>query len=200
MTDDLNTHPAATTTEAPASPGAEGTSAQTTTQTADLDSLLNQFTTETTATPAASPASPTQPKAEPAAVDVEARKELAALKFEREFKPVLEQVRGDIPKDVLSDEELTDLIDGRAKRDPRLQNAWNNRAANPKAWSGVQKALSAEIAKKFSKLPDPNATEDREAVTAAVRGASPKAPAEKAPNYGAMTNAEFQAEKARLGL
>lgn len=196
MTDVVNTQTAAQPTEAPASPGAEVTGAQVDTA-ADLDSLLSSFDTETQK-PATAPEP--KPAAQSTVVDLEARKELAALKFEREFKPVLAAVRGDIPAEVLSDEELTDLIDGRAKRDTRLQNAWNNRANNPKAWSGVQKALSAEIAKKFSKLPDPDATEDRAAVTAAVRGASQAAPREAAPNYGAMTDAEFQKEKARLGL
>lgn len=196
MTDEVTTQTAAQTTEATARPVVEATGAQVT-ETADLDSLLSSFDTETKASP---PAPEPKPAAPTAVVDLEARKELAALKFEKEFKPVLAAVRGDIPAEVLSDEELTDLIDGRAKRDTRLQNAWNNRASNPKAWSGIQKALSAEIAKKFSKLPDPDATEDRAAVTAAVRGASHKAPAEQAPNYGAMTDAEFQKEKARLGF
>jgi hypothetical protein len=49
-------------------------------------------------------------------------------------------------------------------------------------------------------FPDKDATEDRMAVSAAVRGTSTTAPAETPPNYGAMTDAEFEAEKKRIGL
>jgi hypothetical protein len=51
-------------------------------------------------------------------------------------------------------------------------------------------AERADVAK-FSKLPDKAATEDRAAVTAAVRGASTKAPEGKAPSYGKMSDAEY---------
>lgn len=156
----------------------------------DLDGLLSEFTEQTKPT--------TQPQTEPQkpaptqVVDVEARKELAELKFEKEWKPVLTRIRGDIPSDVISDEELTDLMNGRAARDPRLKNAWENRASNPAAWGKLEKALNGEISKKFQKLPDPNTTEDVEAVTAAVRGASNKAPPAQAPKFGSMSNAEYR--------
>ena len=189
MTDELNTQSAAQTTEAPAQPVAEGTGAQTT---ADLDSLLAEFT-EKTAKPAPVP-EPT-----PAAIppDVAKRVELlertvAERDFKDQLKPVLERIRGDIPSEVLADDEIQDLVDGRARRDPRLQQAWLNRASNPQAWNKIEKALNQELSKKFSKLPDANATEDRDAVTAAVRGASSKAPEGKAPNLSRMTDSELR--------
>lgn len=195
---DATTQPAALTTEAPALPAAEATGAQTT-QPADLDSILSEFDVKT----APAPEQP-KPVAE-VAPDVARRvehleKTLAERDFKEAITPVLDRIRGEIPKDVLANEEIQDLIDGRARRDVRLQQAWLNRASNPAAWTKLEKALGQELSKKFSKLPDPDATEDRAAVTAAVRGASQKAPAETAPNYGAMNDAEFQKEKARLGL
>lgn len=193
---DATTQSAAQPTEVPAQPAAEVTGAQPT-QPADLDSILAEF--DQSAKPA--PAPETKPATAPTpVVDNEARQELAALKFQLEIKPVLERIRGDIPKDRFTDDEVQDLIDGRARRDPRLQQAWLNRASNPAAWNKIEKALGQEMSKKFTKLPDPDATEDRAAVTAAVRGASQKAPAESAPNYGAMNDAEFAKAKASLGL
>jgi len=47
---------------------------------------------------------------------------------------------------------------------------------------------------------DPDATEDRAAVTAAVKGASAKAPEEKPPNLGKMTQGEFEEYKRSIGL
>lgn len=199
MTDEVNTQSAAQTTEVPAQPAAEATGAQAT-QTADLDTILSEFRTATETAPV-----PEQKPVAEVAPDVVARvRQLETTLAERDFKeaitPVIKRIRGDIPEDVLADDEVQDLVDGRAKRDPRLQQAWLNRASNPGAWSKIEKALNQELAKKFSKLPDPDATEDRAAVTAAVRGASQKAPAETPPNYGAMTDAEFAQAKARLGL
>ena len=49
-------------------------------------------------------------------------------------------------------------------------------------------------------MPDPETTADVAAVAAAVRGASSMAPEEKAPNYGAMNDAEFKRELAKFGL
>lgn len=199
MTDEVNTQAAVTTTETPATPAVEGTNAQA--PAADLESILAEFDQGTKAAPQPAPQQPAQAVPPDALKRIELlEKTLAEKDSQDALKPVIEAIRGELPKDVLSNEEVLDLIDGRAKRDPRIQRAWMDRANNPGAWSKIQKGLAKELSKKFSKLPDPNATEDREAVTAAVRGASGKAPEEKAPNYGAMTQAEFNAEKARLGL
>jgi hypothetical protein len=155
----------------------------------DLSELLNEFTQST--------APVTQPQPEPqktteTAVDVEARKELASLRFDRDIKPVIATVRGDIPKEVFDDFEVQGWLDAKARKDPRLQKAWDNRESNPAAWGKVEKALSAEFAKKFQKLPDPNVTEDVAAVTAAVRGASKQAPPAQQPNLGKLSRAEFR--------
>lgn len=198
MTDDVNTQTAAQTTEVPAKPAAEATGAQPV-QAADLDSILSEFDQSTKPAPAPEPA-----KAEVAPDVVRELAQLRTKLEEREFKeaitPVIERVRGDVPKDVYSDEEIQDWMDGRARRDPRLAQVWLQRTTNPGAWNKVEKVFKQDLAKKFSKLPDPDATEDRAAVTAAVRGASQKAPAETTPHYGAMTDAQLNQELAKLGL
>ena len=188
-----NTQAVATETKAAPAATAEGTSAQDTTP--SLDSLLQEF--ETTAKPAPAPvATPAPDNSEVA----ELRREFAALKFEREIEPILKGVRGDIPTEVISDAEFIDLLDGRAKRDPALRNAYADRQANPRKWAQIQKALNAEYTKKFQPRVDAAATEDKAAVVHAMRGTSTKVPEEKAPNYGAMNDAEFAKELSKHGL
>jgi len=171
-------------TETVAQPAAEVTTAQD--NGSDLSALLNEFTEGTKPSPQPEPQKPATTEV----VDTEARRELAALKFERDIKPVIKTVRGDVPEEVFDDDEIQGWLDSRARKDPRLQKAWDNRASNPAAWNKVEKALSAEFARKFQKSPDPHATEDVAAVTAAVRGASTTPPPDKPINFAAMTNSE----------
>lgn len=190
---DTDTQSVATDTEAQAKPDAEATSAQDTTP--SLDSLLNEFETQAKPQPAPAPA-----KAAPDPVVAELQRDIASMKFEREIEPVLKNIRGEIPQDVLSDREFLALIDDRAKHDPRIQNAYWNRASNPSVWAKIEKGLNAEYSKKFQPRVDAAATEDRNAVAAAVRGTSTKASEEKQPDYGSMSQAEFARELAKHGV
>lgn len=178
----------------------EAVAADTSARTDDLDSLLGQFEAETRTQPEQKPA------AAPPTDDVAKRVEqlertLAETRFKSEFQPILKRIRGDIPETVLTDEEITDLLDGRAKRNAQLQTAYLNRSHNPAGWAKVEKALNSELAKKFSRLPDPDATAERDAVAAAVRSASTKAPPDKPPNLGGLSNAEYnQKVKEQFGF
>lgn len=179
-----------------AKPGTEATDAR---KPDDLDTLLAEF--EKTAS--SSPASKPETKPETAQVAPDVAKRLEALERERaddrvqrDLAPVIAKIKEGLPApDLLDDQEIIDLLDGRAKRDPRLAAAWANRHTNPKAWDGVVTALSRELSGKFKKLPDKAATEDRDAVAAAVRGASTTTPPPaKAPDYSKMGNAEYAAQ------
>src|SRR5690348_14661265 len=116
-----NTQAVATEADAQVTPAQEATSAQNTAP--NLDDLLNEFDVTTAKPQTAQPAKPTT--TDP--VVAELQREVASMKFEREIKPILARVRGDIPDSVLDDEELTALLDARAKKDPRVQNAYLNR-------------------------------------------------------------------------
>ena len=135
---DSNTQPVANPAETAAQPAAEAQGAQT----VDMDSLLNEFDTATkAATPEPQPR--TVANSKPSVEDLAARlaafeRDKADSDFQKAFEPVLRNVRGEIPEQVISNAELTDLIDGKAKRDPRLQQAWLNRAQNPQAWSKIE--------------------------------------------------------------
>lgn len=173
---------------------AEPTAPVTDARAEDLDTLLSQFEKDTKP-PQPNPL-PEPPKVAVPQVDpqefAQFKTEFARMQLEKELAPVRDRIRGDIPKEVFSDDELTDLLNGRAARDQRLRSAWENRSVSPNAWSKIEKALSAELSAKFKKLPDPQATEDVAAVTAAVRGASQRPPADKAPNFASMSNGEYR--------
>lgn len=114
--------------------------------------------------------------------------------FEVDMKETVKAVRGDLSADVASDRLVRAWIDGMAEENPRLANAWVNRKKDPKAFNRIVEGLAREFAKEFSKRPDPNVTEDRESVSAAVRGASTKTPEDKPKNYGSMSDNDFAAE------
>lgn len=176
-------------TDGQAKPGTEGTDAR---KADDLDTLLAEFAAGTKSASKPETKTATTTASEDVGKRVETlEKRLAEREFQTELQPILKRIRGDISPEVLDDSELADLLDGRAKRDPRLADAWMNRHQNPKAWAKVEEAIGREISGKFAKLPDKAATEDRAAVTAAVRGASQKAPEGKAPDYSKMSDGEF---------
>jgi hypothetical protein len=186
---------------AAAKPAAEATSARVETAD-DLDSLLKEFDTTEKA------AEPTKPEQNAGAADDQTQREpqngrLAAIEqrlFKQDMQATIKNVRGDLPSEVFDDDLVGAWIDAEARKDPRLATAWVNRDSNPKQFQKVVEQLGRNFSKKYGKLPDANATEDRAAVTAAVRGASTKAPEGKAPDYSRMSDAELRAEKEKLGM
>lgn len=160
-----------------------------------LDELLAEFSQSTD-----KPAKSSTPEQKPTNAD-DLVKRLTALEEERaqtqlrkELDPVIRKVKGDTP---MKEEWIEDILNGSASRNPKLANAWMNRHQNPAAWDKVVTAIGKDIAGVFSNAVDKQATEDREAVTAAVRGASTKAPEERPPEYGSMSNNEFADDVAK---
>jgi hypothetical protein len=89
---------------------------------------------------------------------------------------------------------------GRITRRP---NAWRHRRDSQAAHENFNRLVTGTVRrmeKEARAIPiyDRDATHDREAVTAAVRGASKQAPEAKPPDYSRMSPAEFAAEKDRL--
>lgn len=197
MSEEATTQPVVDDTKAPAQPGAAENNAPE--KTDDLDTLLDQFKPAETRAPDTPKPEQTGAEHDQKAASSEvlqARDEIRRDRFERDMKATIDDVRGDLPFD---DDFMRAWIDSRAAKDSRLADAWVNRASNPAAFKKVVSALGREFAK-YGKVPDKNATDDREAVTAAVRGASTKAPEGKAPDYSRMSDAELAKEKERLGM
>lgn len=114
------------------------------------------------------------------------------LTFRRDMDDTIKKVRGDLPAEIFDDKIVEAWMDAQARDDPRLAKAWSERHANPKQFQKVVDTLGRSFVKKYGKFPDRAATEDREAVTAAVRGASTKAPEGKAPDFKQMSDAEYR--------
>lgn len=204
MSEDV-TQTATETTDAGATPPAGAAGAQET-KTDDLDALLEQYRKETGSpgTPNAAPAAATPP-----AADTVPRAEFDALRAEitsqrqREEQAMLAQgvrAAGNIP-DSIEDELIVGLADGMARKDPALARAWMASASDPKARATLIKKVGEALGSKFkARGVDENATADREAVAASVRGSSTKAPEGKAPDYGNLSDNEFRKEAAKFGI
>lgn len=172
----------------------------------DMDALLAEFDTATKTEPAkpAPAADATKPDTallERLSVVEGMANRIAQSEFKQQMSETVNDVRGDVPKEVVDDDLVEAWLDARARKDPRLAAAWQQKDAKPREWSRIKSELGREFKKKFDKVPDREVTEDRAAVAAAVRGASStKAPAEPAPDLGSMTPYEFQKYKNSLGL
>lgn len=166
----------------------------------DLDAVLKEFDT---AVPAATSKPEPKQGAEPdLKVLAEQVKgfvsEANAIRFRTDMDKTIADIRGDLDPDIADNDLVESWLDVQARKDPRLAKAWADRNANPKQFDRVKAELGKALKAKFSKLPDRQATEDREAVTAAVRGASNRAPETKAPDFSKLSDNDFQKEKDKL--
>ena len=200
MSEDQKTQAAVDETKVPAEQGTEATSAQ---DGDDLDVLLKQF--DDSKSGSSEPAKP-EPKAD-AASETQAANDtiLNEAKFirqeriKKDIAETIKDIRGDLSSDFFDDSFVEAWLDSKAMKDPRLAKMWDERNASPQKFAQLKAALGKEFAKKYGRIPDAAATEDREAVTAAVRGASTKAPEGKAPDYGRMTDRELYKEWEKHG-
>jgi len=166
----------------------------------DLDSLLKEFDTET------KPAAGSKPEPKPGADDLQAataevfqaRDEIRNARYRQDMDKTVADIRGDLDPEFADNDFVEAWLDAQARKDQRLAQAWVNRNANPKQFDKVKAELGRALKAKFSKLPDRQATDDRAAVTAAVRGASNRAPENKAPDFSKLSDNDFQKEKDKL--
>lgn len=159
----------------------------------DLASLLSEFEKEAEPKPQPQPV-PQKTAAQPDPVS-EQITALVAREELRDINDAVKAVRGE--HEHVSERLVKGWLNAAAEEDPRLKSVFANRFKEPAKWEKALGALKREFAKEQSKLPDREVTEDVAAVAAAVRGASHKAPPETPPNYGAMSQSEFEKEKAK---
>lgn len=181
--------------DAAVTPQAEGADARV--QGDDLDALLNEFDTSTAAPVEAKPTPEQKPAVaiDPQQIAAQVKAEIEAdTRFKTDMANAVKDVRGDLDPESFDDVFVESWINAQAVKDPRLAEAWKQRNSNPSQFKKVVSGLSQKLAKSIAKRPDPNATEDRDAVTAAVRGASTKAPEGKAPDFSKASNNEFRNE------
>jgi uncharacterized protein (UPF0335 family) len=119
---------------------------------------------------------------------------------EADLKTAISQVRGDMDSKFFDDKFVTAFIDKEARDNIKLQEIWQNRFNNPRALATAINHLAKDFQKTYSRMPDPNVTEDRALVAAAIRGASAPAQTEPPPNYARLSNADMRDEMRKLGI
>lgn len=193
-----NTQPVATEAEPAVPSAAEAASAQN--DTSSLDALLSEFNEGTTKTKPAPQVAAPDNKADVLQQRLDAiERRLAAEQETKDFGGAIKEVKGDFQ---VPDYAIRGWLSSEAEADPRINKVWEQRHQNPaaakKLLTGLKSKFAAEQAKQ--KTPDAEVTSDKLAVAAAVRGTSTKAPETPSPNYGAMDDKQFAAEKAKYGL
>jgi hypothetical protein len=174
----------------------------------DLDALLNDAASAFQQASVAQPPDVTaeiRGKLEPlahAVAAVQARQEAAQNKadWDNVVRLGKEAVAGfdHLPADFAETWLMAESI-----RNPQLRKAFDERYSSPEAkhWAETRfKKAMFSLYKAARSVPDRQATEDRAAITAWMTRGAGKAPEPAPPNYGAMTDAEFTAEKAKLGV
>lgn len=191
-----------TETNPPAEPGGAAP-ADARTNGDDLDSLLASFDVQKAEkpTPSAKPETTGDGNPDLKALTEQVQGLLSETQrqtFRRDMDQTIKTVRGNLDAEIFDDLFVEAWMDAQARSDPRLSQAWVDRHKNPKQFQKVVEGLGRTFEKKYGKaLVDKGATDDRAAVASAVRGASTQAPEGKAPNFAAMSDREFEAEKAK---
>jgi hypothetical protein len=152
----------------------------------DLDTLLQEYDTST------KPAPETKPQK--TALEQWAEREMAKQQrheLQDGIKSAVEQVKGGLGETPV---KITDtLIEGflhkRAADDPRVQQAFQEREANPQNWNRILSGIGKDLKDELSI--DTSATQDRAAVEAAVSGTKTTDTEPDAPDYANMSDEDF---------
>lgn len=110
--------------------------------------------------------------------------------IDRAVEEISSSIEANVPK-----RAIRGMLNDMAVTDPRLRKAFDNRHSDAATWNKVLKAASKSIQKEFAGLPDKSLTDDRDAVSAAIQGASKTIVDDEAPNFSKMTDAEFEEYK-----
>jgi hypothetical protein len=120
-----------------------------------------------------------------------------------DFKAAVAKIRDDVPAAAgVNDDMLVGYLMLRYQLDPHTADAWDNRIQEPGTWQRRLSKLGQQLAEQIRPPIDAHATACREAVAAAVRGASRRGDSggpELPSNLGDLSDAEFRAVQRRFG-
>lgn len=173
-----------------------------------LDELLREFDERRAAQtkPEQNQNIDTEPKGQEPQLDVAALATLERRLNEqeaREHRRELEKVFTGLTDGVQADEvDAEAYLNARALRDPRLNQAYQDRNSNPQRWNKVFGELKKDFQKRYGKKVDKQVTESREAVASAVRSASTAAPQKEfsAKEITTMSKQEWDDLQRKLGV
>lgn len=163
----------------------------------NLDTLLSEFDSKTKKDEVDTTGSDTKEPTGLSKEDRELLEEVRADKFSKELNTEIDSIKSHLSDEVnISGKLLKQIVVGMADENRDIASAYTNRRSNPEGWAKVQKAIASEIGKEFLNQPDQAATDNHEAVAAAVRSASTTTPPEDKPltneDMNKMSDAEFQ--------
>jgi hypothetical protein len=178
----------------PASSGEEGVDART--KGSELDRILSEIGVGEEPEPGS-----TDQGKEPTKDDL--KSVVQFVKGEQE-RAIAERVQADVNQAVkvakgdldIDDEEISDLLYGRASRDARFAKAWAQRGDKPEQWDTALKAFNKDLAARQEARGSQDLKDDREAVLAHVRGESTTAGSRTFPSESeimAMSQKDFDA-------
>jgi hypothetical protein len=166
----------------------------------DIDALMDQFTQADGGAPV-SAEEREQYRRELAVLgerQEQFRTELSTYEMQRQeeqtkkdLADIVREVRGDLNSEFFDDGMVQAWIDNQARADTKLQAMWLNRSNEPAALRAAVGKMAKDFYKKYSQMPDPGASLDRESVTAAMMRGMAKAPVDPPPNYSRSSNREF---------
>ena len=164
----------------------------------DLDSLLSEYNGSVSPTNGENLQSGQQPDLLKTLKDVQTRLERTEREAqEREYRESMGEAVKSLQGEDLSylpAEMLEGFLEIKARQDQRLRHAWNDRFANPQIFNRILKGYRNQLVELIGNRVDKNVTQDREAVTASVRGASTKGsdkPKYSQKDLDGMTDREF---------
>ncbi len=168
----------------------------------ELDALLNEF--DSSGQTPEQPAQPVQP-AQPADVTevVNYVRQQQALDQQESIDTALADGVKVIQKSLESlpfkvdDAFLLNQFYGEGANDKRIQQAFDNRQANPKAWDAVVSMISSKVKDMFVPV-DGQSTDSWKAVESAVHTASTQTESQDNVEVSSMSDAQFEMHKAAL--
>jgi hypothetical protein len=162
----------------------------------ELESFLNEY--ESGTKPQTPPVTQQQPAVtQPDVSTLQARLDAieranAEKEHTADLADAVKTVRGDLD---VPEWAVQGWIDAKARENKKVQDIWANRKNDPTALNRLLSSMKKEFAgiqsKRAASRVDENTSADVAAVAAAVRGASTQAPVSQPPDFGRMSNAEF---------
>jgi hypothetical protein len=206
MSEEVTTQTATENANDPAKPGSEATNGAPADTNDDLETALNEYDAanegssngQTQTTTPAGTETAEQRLARLEKQEADRQRSEAERVYKADLASAVASIRGEFTADEVADETIEAWLEGRARNDPRVAQAWMKRGNDTAKYKRVLNALQNEFAQKHARLRnvDRDTTETTVVVADAVRRASNKAPEGKAPDFTKLSDAEYR-EKVR---